>query len=78
MREYKGVEQTVVITILFESLEPIVSMSFSFKVIRGGQAEPTPPPTKFAQYDQRRAIGDRFVAKFLASRDRAIERERAK
>ncbi|WP_158500536.1 hypothetical protein [Spirosoma radiotolerans] len=53
-------------------------MKHPFKIIRGGQAESTPPPTKFAQYDQRRAIGDRFVARFLASRDRAIDRERAK
>lgn len=53
-------------------------MKHPFKVIRGGQAEPTPTPTKFAQYDQRRAIGDRMIAKHIADRNKAIERERAK
>lgn len=53
-------------------------MSFPFKIIRGGQAEPTPTPTKFAQFDNRRAIGDRMMAKHFAKRDKAILRERAK
>lgn len=54
-------------------------MKHPFKIIRGGQAEPTPPvPTKFAQFDHRKLIGEQYAARFIARREKAIERERDK
>lgn len=54
-------------------------MKHPFKIIRGGQAEPTPSvPTKFAQIDNRRAIIEQIKANHIACRNRAILSERAK
>lgn len=53
-------------------------MSFPFKIIRGGQAEPVTVPKEFAKFDNRRAIIEALKVRIIASRDRAIDRERAK
>lgn len=37
-----------------------------------------PTPTTFAKFDDKQAIGDRYMRNFFARRDKAIERERAK
>jgi hypothetical protein len=49
-----------------------------FKIIYGGQEEPKPAPNEFARFDNKQAIRDRHWANFLARRDAAILRERAK
>ncbi|AKD54028.1 hypothetical protein [Spirosoma radiotolerans] len=54
-------------------------MKHPFKITRGGQGEPTPPvPTKFAQFDNKRLEGEQYAARFLARRENAIQKERAK
>lgn len=47
------------------------------KEVLPGQVS-TPIPTTFAKFDDTQAIGDRYMKNFLARRDKAIERERAK
>lgn len=51
-------------------------MNSPFKIIRGDQEAPISIPTGFAKFDNRRAIGDRIIARHIADRDRAIDRER--
>ncbi|MBD2704447.1 hypothetical protein IC229_27650 [Spirosoma sp. BT702] len=48
------------------------------KITRGGQTSPLPQPTEFVKLNKKRSMIERMKARHRASRDEAIDRERAK